>query len=77
MLRLLSARFNVSTCGVSEVAIPNEILRAVQASPVPVGAHHGADEVGVILVRSRVVVKSAGSDGESRCGDCKGTYESH
>jgi hypothetical protein len=53
---------DVGAGSVGEVLIPDEILGAVKATPVPVGTHDGADEVGVALVGSRVVEEGAGMD---------------
>lgn len=59
----------------SEGVVPDQVLGAVEAAPVPVSAHHGADEVGVVRVRSSVVEEGAGLDMVSRRGDCSGSKQ--
>jgi hypothetical protein len=73
--RLLGALLDISAGGVGELGIPGQVLGAVETTPVPVSAHHSTNEVGVVLVRSRVVLKSSGLDVVSRCSDCRGSCE--
>jgi hypothetical protein len=59
MLGHVGALRYVGTSSVGKVVVPDKILSAVKATPVPVSTHDGADEVGIILVRSRVVEQVA------------------
>jgi hypothetical protein len=65
-----SALCNVAASGVSQILAPDEVLSAVEASPVPVHPHHGANEVGVVGVRSVIVVEVAWLDIVRWSGDC-------
>lgn len=60
MLGIMSTLLDISTSGVGELGIPNQVLSAVETTPVPVGAHHGADEVGIVLMGSGIVSKGTG-----------------
>jgi hypothetical protein len=51
----LGALFDIGSGSVCKLGVPYELYGAVKLSPVPVSTHHGADEVGVILVRSSIV----------------------
>jgi hypothetical protein len=62
MLRHVGALGDVGTSSVGKVVVPDKILSAVKATPVPVSTHDGADEVGVILMRGRVVEQVAALD---------------
>jgi hypothetical protein len=59
MLGHVGALRDVGTSSVGKVVVPDKILGAVKATPVPVSTHDGADEVGIILVRGRVVEQVA------------------
>lgn len=56
------ALLDVGASSIGKLGVPAEVLGAVKATPVPVGAHHGRDEVGVVLVGSGVVDESARLD---------------
>jgi hypothetical protein len=45
----------------------------MELAPVPVGAHDGADEGGIILMRGRVVFEIAGLDLVGGRGDRRGS----
>jgi hypothetical protein len=62
MLRHVGALGDVGTSSVGKVVVPDKILSAVKATPVPVSTHDGVDEVGVILMRGRVVEQVAALD---------------
>lgn len=70
-----SAFCNVAASSISQVLAPDEILGAVKASPVPMSPHHSADEVGVVGVRSIVVVEIARLDVVRRSSDCSSGQE--
>jgi len=55
MFRLLGALLDVFASRIGQLGIPDEVLGAVKTAPVPVGAHDGTDEVGIVLVRGVVV----------------------
>jgi hypothetical protein len=76
MRRLLGTFRDVGAGRFGELGVPDEVLRAVQAAPVPVGAHHGADEVGVVFVGGRVVDEIAWLDFVGGGGDGRGGCES-
>lgn len=59
---LMSALLDVFAGSVSERRVPDQILSAVKTTPVPVGAHDSADEVGVVLVGGIVGNKIAAHD---------------
>jgi hypothetical protein len=75
MRRLLGTFRDVGAGRFGELGVPDEVLRAVQAAPVPVGAHHGADEVGVVFVGGRVVDEIAWLDFVGGGGDGRGGCE--
>lgn len=54
MFRLMGALLDVFTSRFGKLGIPDKVLGTVQTPPVPVGAHDGADEVGIVLVGSIV-----------------------
>ena len=54
MFGILVALVYICLRGIGEGRVPDEILGAVPAAPVPVGSHHGTDEVGVVLMGCRV-----------------------
>jgi hypothetical protein len=62
MLGHVGALRDVGTSSVGKVVVPDKILSAVKATPVPVSTHDCADEVGIILVRGRVVEQVAALD---------------
>lgn len=62
MFWLLRARLHVPPCLGGEIDVPDEVLSAVKSTPVPVGAHGGADEVGVVLMGCGIVLESAAVD---------------
>lgn len=55
MLRHVCALRNVAAGCVSQAFVPDQILSAVEAAPVPVSPHYGTNEFGIILVRSIVI----------------------
>jgi hypothetical protein len=57
----LRALLDVGACGFGKLGVPHEVLRAVEPAPVPVGAHHGADEVGVVCLRGALSLRVRGS----------------
>jgi hypothetical protein len=72
----LRALLDVGACGFGKLGVPHEVLRAVEPAPVPVGAHHGADEVGVVCLRGALVFEGAWFDFvRGRC-DYRGSRES-
>jgi hypothetical protein len=75
MRRLLGTFRDVGAGRFGELGVPDQVLRAVQAAPVPVGAHHGADEVGVVFVGGRVVDEIAWLDFVGGGGDGRGGCE--
>jgi hypothetical protein len=69
MLGQMLAYLDVGTGCVREGRVPDQILSAVQAAPVPMGSHDSANEVWIVLVRSRVVLEGAGLDDVARSSD--------
>jgi hypothetical protein len=67
VLRHVRAFRDVAAGSVSETLVPDQILSAVEAAPVPVSSHHRTDEVGVICMRSFVVVEVARLDLMGEC----------
>lgn len=61
---------------VSQTFVPEQILSAVEATPVPVGPHYGINEFGIILRRSFFVVLVAWLDIVGGCGYRSGRHES-
>lgn len=55
MLWVVGALVDVVASSIRKLSVPNKILSAVEPTPVPVGAHDGTDELGVILVRNVAV----------------------
>jgi hypothetical protein len=76
MFRLMGALLDVCSRRVGKLRIPNQVLSAVQVTPVPVGPHHGADEVGVILVGSVVFDKMAALDLVGGSSNCSSRHKS-
>lgn len=75
MNRLLGTLLDVVAGGLGKLGVPHEVLGAMKATPVPVGAHHGADEVGVIGMGSGVIGESARLDLVGGRSDCRGGRE--
>jgi hypothetical protein len=76
MRGLLSALLDIGAGSFGELGVPDQVLGAVELAPVPVGTHHGADEVGVIGVRGGIVDEIAGLDVVGGRSDCRGSRES-
>lgn len=72
---MLGALRDVSTSSVCKRSVPNEVLSAMETTPVPVSAHHGTYKVGVILVRGSVVDQIARLDVLSRRCHCSDDSE--
>jgi hypothetical protein len=77
MSGLVRALRDVGTSLLGELRVPDEVLSAMKPTPVPVGAHHGADEVRIVLVRSVVVDEVARLDVDSGSGNGRGSRESY
>lgn len=70
MSLVLRTLVDVALCLVGELLVPDEVLGAVQTAPVPVCAHDGADEGGVVVSGCGVVDRVAGFDVGGGGGDC-------
>lgn len=62
MLWIMRASGDVVAGSVGQILVPGEVLSAVDAAPVPVGAHHSIDEIAVIALRRVIVVEITGLD---------------
>jgi len=76
MLGVLRALRDVCSRGVGKLRVPDQDLSAVELTPVPVGPHYGADEVGVVLVGSVIRSEVAGLDIVGGSSDCGGRGKS-
>lgn len=62
MSGLLRALGDVGTSKVGESRVPDEVLGAMELTPVPVGAHNSTNESRVILMRGPIVNEIARLD---------------
>lgn len=62
MFGLMGALLNVLASSIGKLGVPDKVLSAVQTTPVPVGTHDSADEVGIVLVGGVVVNEIAPLD---------------
>lgn len=79
VLGQVAALGDVTASSIGKALVPDQVLSAVEATPVPVSPHHSTDEVGVIRVRSVIVDEVAGLDlvrgrsnrsGSQQSGEC-------
>ena len=75
VLRHVCAFRDIAASRISQTLVPDQILSAVEAAPVPVSPHHSTDEVGVVRVRSIVVVEVTRLDIVGGRRDCSGSKE--
>lgn len=76
MFGFVGALLDIRTSGIGKLHVPDQVLGAMETAPVPVRAHHGTDEVGVVLVGSSIVdevtrehTASWGGNSSGRSGD--------
>jgi hypothetical protein len=68
---------DVGTSKVGEGWVPDKVLGAMELTPVPMGAHNGADEGGVILMRSGVILEVTRLDVVGGRCDCRSSHKSN
>lgn len=62
VLGFIGALCNICSRSIGKTCIPDEVLSTVNATPIPMGSHYNADEVGVVRTGGGIVDEVAGLD---------------